>query len=147
MYAIQQWRKAHHAAGEFFSTAEQHALAEPADFVTALKASISRLQAVPTTQHSVSHKVYKHKNLQTCAYMFIRHDTVLKPFQLPYNGPFQVIQWSSKHFTLNINGHEKVISLNRLKPAYIDPTDHTIPPQISHSSHSTITTPLYLYIC
>ena len=50
----------------------------------------------------------------------MRHDTVKKPLQPPYDGPFQVFQRNDKHFTLDIAGKKKVVSLDRLKLAYMD---------------------------
>ena len=43
--------------------------------------------------------------------VFACHDAVKKPLQPPYDGPFSVLQRHNKHFTPDINGHEKVVSL------------------------------------
>ena len=42
------------------------------------------------------------------------------PLQQPYNGPYEVVKCNSKHFTVIINGHNQVISVDRLKPAHLD---------------------------
>ena len=35
-------------------------------------------------------------------------------------GPYEVVKRNSKHFTVIINGHNQVISVDRLKPAHLD---------------------------
>ena len=70
---------------------------------------------------------------------FVRNDTVKLPLQHPYDGPFKVLNRTAKHFTLDIAGKKKVISLDRLKPAYLDnslpstndATDDTTPTETS----------------
>lgn len=42
------------------------------------------------------------------------------PLQPPYNGTFRVIKQDAKHFIVDVNGHQSTISLDRLKPAYLD---------------------------
>ena len=70
------------------------------------------------------------KDLLDCTHVFIRHDAVRKPLQQPYDGPFLVTKCTDKHFTIQRNNHEEVVSIDRLKPAYIDTsmkTDTTSP--------------------
>ncbi len=38
--------------------------------------------------------------LLTC----IRHDAVRKPLQPPYDGPYPVVKYTDKHFTIDIAG-------------------------------------------
>ena len=59
-------------------------------------------------------------NLSICTCVFIQHDAVKKPLQQPYDGPFKVLKRSDKHFTLQVKGKDSVVSINRLKPAFID---------------------------
>ena len=59
-------------------------------------------------------------DLNTCTFVFVRHDAVRKSLQPPYDGPFHVLKRHNKHYTLDILGKEKVISLDPLKPAYLD---------------------------
>ena len=59
-----------------------------------------------------------------------------KPLQPPYDGPFKVLKRGDKHFTLQLKDYKGVVSLDCLKPAYIDtpaasdslPIDTTPPP-------------------
>ena len=54
--------------------------------------------------------------------MFVRHDAVRKPLQPPYDGPFKVLQRADKFFILDINGKQDTVSLDHLKPAFLDPS-------------------------
>ena len=51
-------------------------------------------------------------------------DSVRKPLQPPYTGPYKVIARKDKYFTIVVNGKEQNISIDRLKPAHLD-TDIT----------------------
>ena len=59
-------------------------------------------------------------NLSICTHVFIRHDAVTKPLQQPYDGPFKVLKRSDKHFILQVKGKDSIVSIDRLKPAFID---------------------------
>jgi len=69
--------------------------------------------------------------LSTHPYVFVRYDAVKRSLQPLYDGPFHVLKRNAKHYTLDIAGHKKVVSLDRLKPAYTD-----------NASISDITAPL-----
>ena len=54
---------------------------------------------------------------------------IQKPLQVPYDGPYKVLKCSDKHFTLDMNEQQKVISLDHLKLAHLDLCDYpTTPP-------------------
>ena len=51
----------------------------------------------------------------------MRHDAVLrKPIQPPYDGPYRVVKRADKYYTLEIGNRLEVVSLDRLKPAYME---------------------------
>ena len=54
------------------------------------------------------------------AQVFVRHDAIRKPLQPVYNGPYRVLKRVDKHCTLDIARCPEVISLDRLKPAYLE---------------------------
>ena len=58
----------------------------------------------------------------------LRHNAINKPLQSPYDGPFEVVKRTDKHFTLNMNGHQDTVSVDRLKAAHIDEDIHPPPP-------------------
>ena len=93
--------------------------------------------ASPRLQSPSSHVPY---NLPTCTHVFVRHDALRKPLQPPYDGPYKVLCRQDKHYTLEINGKWSTISLDRLKPACLEP-HITPPPSITHTN--TLPTPLH----
>ena len=51
---------------------------------------------------------YMSEDLQTCTHAFIRHDAVKKPLQPPYDGPYEILSRTPKHFTLKVKGKKKL---------------------------------------
>ncbi|CAB4038888.1 Hypothetical predicted protein, partial [Paramuricea clavata] len=70
--------------------------------------------------------------LQQATHVYIRHDAVKSPLQRPYDGPFLVIQRNDKFFTLNKNGCRDTISIDRLKPAFLEKMDD---PPLKSTTH------------
>ena len=69
---------------------------------------------------------YVSSDLDSCTHVFVRHDAVTRPLQQPYDGPFKVTKCSNRHFTLDIKGKESVVSIDLLKPAYLESTKSTL---------------------
>lgn len=88
-------------------------------FVQKLKLIMEKLQPIQTSNHHTKQSTFIHKDLRTCSHVFIRHDAVGPVFQPPYDGPFEVLKRTEKVYKVCINGKEKAISIDRLKPAYI----------------------------
>ena len=72
----------------------------------------SRLQIV-TNSH----------RLLSLSFRFRSSRSVRKPLQPPYDGPFKVLKRKPKYYDIDHNGNEDSVSIDRLKPAYIDLTD------------------------
>lgn len=85
------------------------------DWVSLFRDHMLNLKPLVTGCHS-NKKSYVDEQLKTCEYVFVRCDAVKKPLQSPYNGPYKVISRTDKFFKLLINGKEKVVSIDRLKP-------------------------------
>lgn len=71
------------------------------------------------------HAPYNPNDLMTSSHVFVRRDTVRKQLECPYDGPFRVVDRHAKYFRLDINGHNETVSVDRLKPAFIDKTQCT----------------------
>ncbi|GFX27666.1 pol polyprotein [Trichonephila clavipes] len=59
----------------------------------------------------------------TSVHVFVRRDSVRRPLQAPYDGPYPVIKRSDKFYKVNIHGKPTSISIDRLKPAFTDNVD------------------------
>ena len=116
---------------------------DPVNYATQLKTVMQKLQ--PTSvRRQQQRKIHISQDLHNCPFVFVRNDAVKKPLQSPYDGPFKVLQRTDKHFTLDIAGKEKTISLDRLKTAYMDDTppftDDTTATNDTKPQQSTSTT-------
>ena len=98
------------------------------DFATRLKNVMKGLQPV---QPRVSPtKTFVHQELDTCTHVFVRVDSVKKPLQQPYQGPFKVLRRTRKNFTIDRNGSTDVVAIDRIKPAYLQTPSsagHSVP--------------------
>ena len=133
--------------GEFFDNSNADLFPDPSSYVTKLKNMMIQLQPTPVCQQHKS-KSYVSSHLTSCTHVFVRHDAIKKPLQKPYDGPFTVLKRSDTHFTLDMNGHEDVVSIDRLKPAFQELTttsedlssvDSTSPQLTVSPSKSTVT--------
>ena len=95
---------------------------------------------MPTSKHGVVPSSMP-PNLKQSQFVFVSRDAHRTPFQRPYEGPFKVIQPGDKIFKVDIRGMTEIISVDRLKPAFIDlehqviisePKNHGQPPSKHH---------------
>ena len=59
-------------------------------------------------------------SLATADFVFIGKDSHRPPLIPPYEGPFRVLHRGEKVFELDLGGRKEAVSIDRLKPAYID---------------------------
>ena len=59
-------------------------------------------------------------DLSCSTHVFVQQDAVRWFVEQPYHGPHNVIERGSKTFTVNVDGKQEVISMDRLKPAHIE---------------------------
>ncbi|CAH8618677.1 unnamed protein product [Schistosoma mattheei] len=103
--------------GEFFTPRSRPNFAK-SDYVQRLSAFMRTLSPVSTRiQHR---QVALPRELSTCSHVFIRVDSVRKPLQQPYEGPFRVIARHEKTFKVDRHGRVEIVSIDRLKPAHVD---------------------------
>jgi hypothetical protein len=88
------------------------------NFVHRLREFMRRL--TPTQPRVQFPPSFVDPHLKDCSYVFVRCDHVRKPLETPYEGPFQVLVRKDKTFTINRHGKQDVITIDRLKAAFID---------------------------
>ncbi|XP_064461935.1 uncharacterized protein LOC135372176 [Ornithodoros turicata] len=86
-------------------------------------------------------KVFLHPDLNTSTHVFLRHDAVRKPLSPHYNGPYRVLSRNSKTFTIDIAGQRQVVSLDRLKPAYLEAVAPAPPLALGEDSSPALSPP------
>ena len=102
---------------EFVTPSAQTDL-DPGLYIDRLRKIMSQLK--PPKQRPLQRKVQLQHELTTCTHVFVRDDSVRKPLQPPYRGPFRVVERQDKYFILDINGKNDSVSIDRLKVAYVD---------------------------
>ena len=83
-----------------------------------LTAAFEDLRPSSVVRHG-DKKVFIFKDLATASHVFIRNDGYKRPLEQPYSGPYRVVSRSDKCFTVHVSGHDKTVSVDRLKPAFI----------------------------
>ncbi|UYV61691.1 hypothetical protein LAZ67_1005925, partial [Cordylochernes scorpioides] len=106
--------------GEFF---ENSKITTPSNtFVDDLRRFFRDLKPKVSSQTS-SRAIFIHKDMNTCSHVFLRIDRVEKSLEPPYQGPYLILERHDKYFVLDINGRNALISIDRLKPAYLPSAD------------------------
>ena len=108
-----------HLPGEFFDSTGHTNIPDQASYVAQLKVSMQQLWGSPV-QKQPQRKTYQSKDMGSTTHVFVRHDAIHKLLQAPYDHPYRVLKRANKHYTLDIAGRPEVVSLDRLKPAYLE---------------------------
>ncbi|GBN88518.1 hypothetical protein AVEN_198990-1 [Araneus ventricosus] len=64
-------------------------------------------------------RIYIPKDLETCSHVSRRRSPFKKTLQTPYEVPFKLVRRLPKDFIILIKGQERLVALDRLKPAFI----------------------------
>nr|VZI12855.1 unnamed protein product [Spirometra erinaceieuropaei] len=104
----------------------------PGDYVERLRSAMRNLRATPPRASLANSFIPP--DLDKCDFVLVRHDAVRRPLQPPYDGPYKVLRRSDKDVVIDRNGKTDTVSIDRVKPAYIDDSDlsspqHCAPPQ------------------
>ena len=124
--------------GEFFQ--QSLPVDDPASLVGRLKSAMHLLRATPVRPQP-QRKVHIDKELSSCTHVFVRNDSVRKPLQPPYDGPYRVLSREHKYFKLDLNRRQDTVSVDRLKPAHLDVASEATTPPPSTPPRPTSTTP------
>ena len=92
-----------------------------------LRLEVSRLQPTRTSAHRQP-RLHVPLELQSATHVFVRRGGVQPALTTPYTGPYRVISREANSFKLALPGHNtEVVSIERLKPAFISSDDEQIP--------------------
>ena len=100
----------------------------PSSLLPWLRQAISKFNFTPISQHGVAPK-HMPCELFNSSYVFIERDSHKPPLTPPYEGPYKVLQHGTKSFQIDVGGRKEAISVDRLKPAFVDTT---LPVQLGH---------------
>lgn len=92
----------------------------------------------PSLPRQPQRTTYIPSDLDTCTHVLVRHDSHRSPLQARYDGPFQVLKRYRKFFTLQRGTKEENVSLDRIKPAFLDSDPETA------MDFSSLSTPVLL---
>ena len=105
--------------GDFIPTKTSSTKQDPSTILPALRDKVRNLVPISMTRHILA-KPFVPESLTTAKYVFVRAGATRRPLVPPYEGPFKVLQRNQKTFLLDIGGEEQTVSLDRLKPAFLD---------------------------
>ncbi|CAI2738111.1 unnamed protein product, partial [Dicrocoelium dendriticum] len=87
--------------------------------------------------------VHVPKDLSTCSHVFLRVDQVRQPLSAPYTGPYRVIKRSSKTLVIDRGGKRDTVSIDRVKPAFIDEQQFVPSSTLTQSTEPPVSTPTF----
>ncbi|CAH8820985.1 unnamed protein product [Trichobilharzia szidati] len=104
--------------GEFVSPSSFPPVVDHSSYVSRLTNAMRSVKPAPLRPQSID--VFVHPCLKTSSHVFVRRDSVRRPLEPPYDGPYKVIKRTDKFFVLDKKGREDTVSIDRLKPAYLE---------------------------
>ena len=116
--------------GEFFSPGAGSAAVRTSDFVAQLQSSLQELSPFPA-HHNSSSSPSVPASLSAAPAVFVRVDAVKRPLTRPYLGPFEVLERGEKNFVLSRAGKPWTVSVDRLKPFFVN--DMSASPRLPQS--------------
>ena len=117
--------------GQFFCKSPQTPL-DVTSFVDRLTAKMANIVYNPPAQ--CKKPTYVSKLFETSTHAFVKDLARKHSLQLPYRVPFKILKRHKKYFTMSIKNGALNISLDRLKPAFLDTAWLNVSPQISFLS-------------
>ena len=105
--------------GEFMQPHNPEAITDPATYAARLRSMMAKLSPA-ASRPATTTSTYFPAALHSCTHVFVRRDSVKKPLQPPYDGPFRVVSRTPKFYHLEMRGKVDTVSVDRLKPAHRD---------------------------
>ena len=127
--------------GQFVAPPRPQHDIDPTSYVSRLRQYMCDMR--PPSTRAQTKPSYIHPDINTSSHVFIRDDTVRKPLQPAYRGPFPVLRRTDKFFVIDYDGKHDTVSIDRLKPAYLETADMPASsPSLPHT-HTNAAEPPY----
>ena len=104
--------------GDFVFLKDQ-TVEDPREDLPLLRSVVKTFRPLAATSHGVRAS-YVPETLWRAEYVFIRVDKSQPPLTPRYEGPYKVLKRTAKTFVVDLGGRHDTISIDRIKPAYID---------------------------
>ena len=96
---------------------------DPNVYLEDLRIHMRKMKPVPAAHHC-RQKIFCYKDLYKCSHLFLRVDASKKSLDQLYSGSHLVVnRLDDRNFTVNINGKDTVVHVERLKPAHLASTE------------------------
>ena len=111
----------------------------PLDFICTLAKNLRTMDFAVMSEgiHHAKHSTINvPEALKTCTHVWVRVDRVQKALEVPYTGPFEVLERHDRMFIIMLlNGKSERISISHLKPTYLVVRSNrlTLPNALDHS--------------
>lgn len=104
--------------GEYFTFEDP--IGYPQMFAEKLRERMRQARGSTTAHHNKA-RTFIHKDLESTTHVFVRVDRPRGPLELPYEGPFRIIERVSDIlYRIDYKGRPEEINIDRLKPAFIE---------------------------
>ena len=116
--------------GEYFENSipvelSEESTVQPASQYAKTLCSFMNTLRYTIPRHPKKQQTYVDPLLSLCSQVFVRIDSVKSPLQRPYSGPHFVLERHDKYFVIEKDGHTDTVSVDRLKPAFVEPISPT----------------------
>ena len=91
-----------------------------AHFLPRLRETVRKLEPRPPVPHGTKPSSVP-TALAGSRFVFVRRDSHHPPLTPPYEGPYKVMVHGDKSFVLDYGTRQDSVSIDRLKPAFVDP--------------------------
>lgn len=88
------------------------------EFATQIRNTVSQIKPFsPRSRKQTG--IFVPQALHSCSHVFIREDRMKGSLEQPYKGPYKILSRTEKTFTIEVDGKKEVLSIDRLKPAFL----------------------------
>lgn len=110
--------------GEFF--VDSHENVDTFPILVSLRETFANLKPSPIRRHN-SQKIFVSKELDQADYVFLKIESKKSSLSPVYEGPFKIIKKYAKTYVILKENKEIVVSIDRVKPAFILSENITVP--------------------